>query len=134
MTALDAEELALRTDQDVVSARHLVRRLCQELGFSLVDQTKLVTAASELARNARTHGGGGTMLCEKVEDGPRIGLRLTFRDQGPGIADLDLAMKDGWTSAGGLGMGLSGSKRLVHDFRLESAVGKGTTVVVARWR
>ena len=134
MTASQVEELPLRSDHDVVAARQVVRRLCLELGFSLVDQTKMVTAASELARNARTHGGGGVMAYETLRDGLRVGLRLTFKDEGPGIPNLELALKDGWSSGTGLGMGLSGAKRLVHDFDIQTAVGKGTTVVVARWR
>ena len=134
MAASQADELPLLSDQDVVAARQTVRRLCQELGFSLVDLTKMVTAASELGRNARTHGNGGAMSWEKLGDDTRTGLRLTFKDNGPGIANLELAMKDGWTSGNGLGLGLSGTKRLVQDFEIQTEVGKGTTIVVARWR
>jgi serine/threonine-protein kinase RsbT len=134
MVVLSASELSVRSDQDVVMARQLVRKLSQEMGFSLVDQTKLVTAASELARNARIYAGGGVMRWEKLQEGARIGLRLTFEDQGPGIPDVDLALKDGWTSGNGLGMGLSGAKRLVQDFDLQTTVGVGTKVVIARWR
>ena len=106
----------------------------QELKFSLVDQTKMITAASELARNAVTHGKGGDMAIEVVDNGARVGIRLTFEDQGPGIADMSLAMKDGWTSGGGMGMGLPGTKRLVNDFDIVSVVGKGTRIVIARWK
>lgn len=133
MTGLNANELPLQSDRDVVAARQAVRKLCQEMGFNLVDQTKMVTAASELARNARTYGGGGTMRWEKLRDGARVGLQLTFEDQGPGIPDVALALTDGWTSGNGLGMGLSGAKRLVQDFHLQTAVGGGTKVVIARW-
>jgi serine/threonine-protein kinase RsbT len=134
MALIRTEELQVRAEQDVVAARQLVRRLAQELSFSLVDQTKMVTATSELARNTVIYGKGGTMLCELLEDGGRKGLRLTFVDQGPGIADLELALKDGWTSGHGLGMGLSGSKRLVNDFGIESKVGVGTKVTITRWK
>ena len=128
------EVLPLRSEQDILIARQAVRRLTLELGFGLVDQTKLITATSELARNAVTHGGGGTMQSEVVTDGTRKGLRLTFVDQGPGIADLELAMKDGWSSGTGLGMGLSGARRLVNDFAIESQPGVGTRVSVTKWR
>ncbi len=134
MAELKPDELPLMTDYDVVIARQEVRKLCQELGFSLVDQTKMVTAASELARNARTHGAGGVMRWERLSEGGRTGLRLTFQDRGPGIPDLELALTDGWTSGGGLGMGLSGAKRLVQEFDLTTAVGEGTTIKVSRWR
>src|ERR1700744_881900 len=110
------ETLPLKTSNDVVMARQKVRQWAIELRFSLVDQTKLVTAASELARNALDHGKGGTMLIESLTAGAKAGLRLTFEDQGPGIADIDLALKDGFTSGGGMGLGLGGSKRLVNDF------------------
>src|SRR5262245_30132911 len=127
-------EIPLRSEQDVVLARQLVRRRAQEAGLSLVDQTKLVTAASELARNTVIYGGGGKMTLEPIANGMRKGLRLQFSDQGPGIPDLDLALKDGWTSGNGLGMGLSGSKRLVNEFDLVSKVGEGTCVTIAHWR
>ena len=126
--------LPLRSDHDVVLARQAVRRLTQELAFSLVDQTKMVTAASELARNTIVHGKGGSVTCELVDGGDRRGLRLTFEDQGPGIPDLGLAMTDGWTSGTGLGLGLSGAKRLVNDFGIETAPGRGTRVWVTRWK
>ena len=133
-TPTRTDVLPLRSEHDVVLARQAVRRLTQELAFSLVDQTKMVTAASELARNTVIHGKGGILTCELVDGNGRKGLRLTFEDQGPGILDLDLAMTDGWTSGGGLGMGLSGAKRLVNDFGLESAPGRGTRVWVTRWK
>jgi serine/threonine-protein kinase RsbT len=126
--------MPLGSDQDIVLCRQRVRRLTQELGFNLVDQTKLITAASELARNTVKHGGGGNVCWEVHADGERIGLRLIFCDQGPGIPDLSLALKDGWSSGDGLGMGLSGSKRLVHEFRIESRVGEGTRVTITRWK
>jgi len=130
----DVLDLPLRNEHDVVAARQLVRNVMQQHRFSLVDQTKLVTAASELARNAIIHGGGGSMRCETGVYEGRICVRLTFEDQGPGIPDLSLAMKDGWTSGGGLGMGLPGSKRLVNEFALDSKPGRGTRVTVARWK
>ena len=128
------ESLPIRSEQDIVLARQTVRRLTQELGFGLVDQTKLVTATSELARNAVVYGLGGTMVCELLADGIRKGLLLRFIDQGPGIADLGQAMTDGWTSGHGMGLGLSGAKRLVNDFSIESVPGQGTTVTIARWK
>jgi serine/threonine-protein kinase RsbT len=134
MAVTKSEELPVRTEHDIVLARQAVRRLSIEATFGLVDQTKMVTAASELARNAVVYGGGGTMLCELLLDGARRGLRLTFSDQGPGIADLSLAMKDGWTSGTGMGLGLSGAKRLVNDFNIDSAPGKGTRVTITRWK
>lgn len=134
MTILRTESLPLRTEQDVVLARQAVRRLTLELGFGLVDQTKIVTATSELARNAVTHGRGGTLACEVLADGLRRGLRLHFADQGPGIANLELAMTDGWTSGSGMGLGLSGARRLVNDFAIESTPGQGTRVTIARWK
>ena len=134
MAVIRSETLALRVEQDVVLARQAVRKMTQELKFSLVDQTKMVTAASELARNTVIYGGGGVMKCELLLDGAKNGLRLTFEDEGPGIPDVGLALKDGWTSGSGLGMGLSGSKRLVNDFDITSEVGKGTRVTIARWK
>ncbi|MEO6595398.1 MAG: anti-sigma regulatory factor [Planctomycetota bacterium] len=133
MTTSNADVL-LRGEKDIVVARQAVRRMALELGFGLVDQTKLVTAASELARNAVIYGGGGSMSQEVLRDGNKVGLRLTFADEGPGIPDLDLALKDGWTSGSGLGLGLSGSKRLMHEFAIDSKVGVGTTVTIARWK
>jgi serine/threonine-protein kinase RsbT len=127
-------ESPLRSEHDIVIARQLVRKLSQELGFSLVDQTKMVTAASELARNALIYGRGGTMHWEKVHTSERAGLKLLFADEGPGIPNLDLAMTDGWTSGNGLGMGLTGAKRLVNEFDLDTKVGGGTRVTIARWK
>jgi len=124
---------AIRIEQDVVLARQTARKLAQECGLRLIDLTKLVTAVSELARNTMVYGGGGDMDWEIVEDGIRVGLRLTFRDEGPGIPDLKLAMTDGWTSGGGLGLGLTGAKRLVDDFELDTAPSKGTRVMIAKW-
>lgn len=134
VTVTKAESLPLRVEQDVVLARQVVRRLTLELGFGIVDQTKLVTATSELARNAVVYGLGGTLTCESVSDGPRTGLRLHFIDHGPGIENLDLAMTDGWSSGRGMGLGLSGARRLVNDFAIVTAPGEGTTVSVTRWK
>ncbi len=133
MAVVREETVAIASDVDVVSVRQLVRRRAQELGFSLVDQTKLVTAASELARNALAHGGGGELLLQVVEEPPRTGLRLVFSDRGPGIPDVELAMKDGYTTGSGLGLGLGGAKRLVNEFAIESTPGAGTRVTVIRW-
>ena len=127
-------ESSLRSEHDIVLARQTVRKLTQELGFSLVDQTKMVTAASELARNAYTHGRGGTLSWEIVERDARRGLKLRFADEGPGIPNMDLAMTDGWTTGDGLGMGLSGAKRLVNEFSIDSAPGRGTRVTILRWK
>ncbi len=124
----------LRSEHDIVLARQLVRRLTQQLQFSLVDQTKMVTAASELARNAYTYGRGGTMHWEILQTDTRRGLRLLFSDEGPGIANLDLAMTDGWSSGKGLGMGLTGAKRLVNEFEIDTKVGGGTRVSIVRWK
>lgn len=127
-------ELPVQVEQDIVAARQAVRKLTQELKFSLVDQTKMVTAASELARNTVIYGGGGKMALEVLSEGTKQGLRLTFSDSGPGIPNLDLAMTDGWTSGKGMGMGLSGAKRLVNEFEIESSQGNGTRVKITRWR
>ena len=126
--------LPLLTEQNIVASRQMVRALCLELKLSLVDQTKMITAASELSRNTVVYGGGGQMEWELLTDMLKQGLRLRFRDQGPGIPDMGLALKDGWTSGKGMGLGLSGSKRLVHDFNIDTAVGKGTCVSVTRWK
>jgi len=134
MRVLRAETLPVASEQDIVLSRQAVRRACQEVGFSLVDQTKMITAASELARNTVVYGGGGTMQLEVLNSGGRDGLRLRFEDKGPGIADLEQALTDGFTSGKGLGLGLSGSRRLVNDFEIQSEPGRGTTVTVARWR
>jgi len=127
-------ELPLRNQHDVVLARQAVRRMTQQLSFSLVDQTKMVTAASELARNTVIYGGGGTLTWELLNNGARHGLRLSFIDHGPGIANLDLALTDGWSSGDGLGMGLTGARRLVNEFDIDSRVGVGTRVTVTRWK
>jgi serine/threonine-protein kinase RsbT len=129
-----SDVLPLKTEQDIVLARQAVRKLAQELGFSLVEQTKMVTAASEIARNTLIYGGGGAVTCEMLADGLKKGLRLRFEDKGPGIPDLDLAMTDGWTSGTGLGMGLTGAKRLVNEFDLDSRPGEGTRVTLTRWK
>jgi serine/threonine-protein kinase RsbT len=126
--------MPLRSEADIVASRQKVRLLTQQLKFSLVDQTKMITAASELSRNTVVHGGGGDMRWELLEDGIRRGLRLHFEDTGPGIPDLKLALTDGWTSGGGMGLGLPGSKRLVHDFVVQSAPGEGTRVSITRWK
>jgi serine/threonine-protein kinase RsbT len=133
MSVVHSETLPVVSEPDMVSVRRRVREVSNQVGLSLVDQTKLVTAASELARNTLTHGGGGAMQLESL-NGPRVGIRLTFVDQGPGIPDVEMALKDGFTTGSGLGLGLSGSKRLVHEFVIESKVGEGTKVVVTRWK
>jgi len=132
-TASTAQRLPVRTDSDVVKVRQLVRTLAQQARLSLVDQTKLVTAASELARNTLVYGGGGEAEVELVTDGARTGVRALFADEGPGIPDLDLALTDGWTSGSGLGLGLSGSRRLVQHFSIDTAPGAGTRVEIATW-
>jgi serine/threonine-protein kinase RsbT len=126
--------LPIRGQEDIVGSRQLVRKLTQELDFSLVDQTKMVTAASELSRNTLVHGGGGELRWEMLDQGDRRGLRLHFEDRGPGIADVKLAMTDGWTSAKGLGLGLPGSKRLVNEFEIQSAPHEGTRVSITKWK
>ena len=135
MTAgLATEYLLLTSADDIVKARQLVRTAALESGLSLVDQTKLVTAASELARNTVVHGGGGRVRVECLNEGGRRGVRLTFEDQGRGIPDIELALKDGYSTGGGLGLGLSGASRLSNDFQIQSQVGKGTTVSITRWK
>lgn len=134
MPVVREEILAIGTSADVVSVRQLVRRVAQDLRLSLVDQTKIVTAASELARNTLEHGKGGTCRVEVVDDAPRAGIRLTFEDRGPGIANVELALQDGYTTGSGLGLGLGGAKRLVNEFAIDSTPGKGTRVTVTRWR
>ena len=134
MVTTRTEKLPIQSEEDIVRVRQTVRGWCVDLRFSLVEQTKMVTAASELARNARVHGGGGTVELETIEQEGRRGLRLTFKDHGPGIADIEAAMKDGFTSGGGLGLGLGGAKRLVNDFEIVSQAGGGTTVRVVRWK
>ena len=133
MAVLREETLGIQSDADVVRVRQVTRELAVALGFRLVDQTKIVTAASELARNTFVHGGGGAALLEAFEDGARRGLRLTFTDKGPGIADVGRALADGYTTGSGLGLGLGGAKRLSNEFELSSAPGQGTRVRIARW-
>ncbi len=128
------EELPIRSGDDVVRVRQQVRMVAEKTGLSLVDQTKVVTAASELARNALVHGGGGTVRIEAVtSDLGKSGVRVGFTDEGPGIGDIDLALTDGWTTGQGLGLGLSGARRLVDEFELTSKPGAGTSVVVVKW-
>jgi serine/threonine-protein kinase RsbT len=134
MPAESHETLEIRSSADVVAVRQATRGLAERMGFSLVDQTKLVTAASELARNTIDYGGGGSVRLELVENGVRCGVRLTFEDQGPGISDIALALKDGYTTGGGLGLGLGGARRLVNDFNIESSPGTGTRIMIARWK
>jgi serine/threonine-protein kinase RsbT len=134
MTILKSDVVPIRSEQDIVLARQSVRKTAMEIGLGIVDQTKIVTAASELARNTVIYGLGGEMRWEMLEDGSRRGLRLHFIDQGPGIEDLSRAMTDGWTSGSGLGLGLTGSKRLVNEFEIETAPGRGTRVTITRWK
>jgi len=134
MAVLKAESLPIRMDMDVVQVRHTVRAWASELAFSLVDQTKIITAASELARNTLQHGGGGNLRLESLNDGAKRGLRLVFEDKGPGIPDISLAMRDGYTTGGGLGMGLPGTRRLVNEFNIASRPGEGTTVTIVKWK
>jgi serine/threonine-protein kinase RsbT len=134
MPVLLSEQRPIRSSEDVVGVRQAVRQRAVELGFNLVDQTKIVTAASELARNTLTYGGGGFVRLECLEEGPRRGLRLIFEDEGPGIANVELAMKDGFTTGNGLGLGLSGARRLSNEFAVDSRVGEGTRVTIVRWR
>ena len=134
MSVIKSDVLPLRSEQDIVSARQAVRKITQQLGFGIVDQTKMVTAASELARNAVIYGGGGSLLWETLLDGIKKGLRLHFIDEGPGIADVTQAMTDGWTSGTGMGLGLSGAKRLVNEFEIDSRPGHGTRVTITRWK
>lgn len=134
MAVLRSERFPVLAEPDIVSVRQEVRAWAQELSFSLVDQTKIVTAASELARNTLKHGGGGELYMEALNEGLRRGLKLVFSDQGPGIPDLSLAMRDGFSTGTGLGLGLGGSKRLVNDFQIDSKVGEGTKVTIIRWK
>ena len=129
----DVERVAIASDADVVRVRQIVRTAATKAGLSLVDQTKLITAASELARNTLIHGKGGAATIDLVDEGRRRGVRVCFVDEGPGIPDLELALQDGWTSGTGLGLGLSGSRRLVDSFTLESEVGRGTTARIIKW-
>jgi serine/threonine-protein kinase RsbT len=134
MTVVSPETHPIITSDHIVIVRQRVRQHAVDLGFSLVDQTKIVTAASELARNAMLHGGGGHATIEIVTDGARRGIRLTFADEGPGISDIELAMRDGYSTGDGLGLGLSGAKRLTNEFSIVSTPGQGTRVVVTRWK
>src|SRR4051812_1465988 len=134
MVVTKDDTLEIRASDDVVLVRQAVRKWSVELGFSLVDQTKMITAASELARNTLVYGGGGTVRLETLQEGVRKGLRLAFEDQGPGIPDVDLALTDGYTTGKGMGMGLSGSRRLVNEFEIHSRVGEGTRVTITRWK
>ena len=133
MTPQRSETLPVRDTSDILLVRQVVRECATELGFSVLDRTKLLTAASELARNTLIHGGGGTMRLETFVENDRRGLRLTFEDKGPGIADLEQAMTNGFTTKGGMGLGLGGSKRLVDEFEVVSRVGEGTRVTATRW-
>lgn len=133
MTVLSNETIAVVSEPDIVSVRRRVREVAAQLGFTLVDQTKVVTAASELARNTLIHGGGGAMDLSTL-NGPRVGLRLTFHDKGPGISDIQLALRDGFTTGSGLGLGLGGAKRLVNEFEITSRVNEGTKITVTRWK
>ena len=128
------EHLAIRSSEDIVLVRQAVRRHAVALGFNLVAQTKVVTASSELARNTLDYGRGGDALLDIVTNGTRSGLKLTFEDQGPGIPDIQQALRDGYTSGGGLGLGLGGAKRLSHEFSIESEVGKGTRITILHWK
>lgn len=129
-----SEGFTIRTDADVVAARQAVRARAVELRFSLVDQTKIVTAASELARNTLVYGGGGQMRLETVDKPPRTGLRMVFEDRGPGIPDVEQALRDGFTTGGGLGLGLGGSRRLLDEMQIESAAGEGTRITATKWK
>lgn len=128
------ETLPVRASEDILRVRQRARDWAIECGFNLVDQTKIVTAASELARNTLHHGGGGMVRLEALENGTRRGLRLTFEDQGPGIPDVDLALKDGYSTGGGLGLGLGGARRLSNEFSITSRLGEGTQVCITRWK
>ena len=134
MPAVREESLDIHSDEDVVRIRQATRQWAVELGFSLVDQTKIVTAASELARNTLIHGGGGVTRFEALQEGGRRGLRLTFEDKGPGIADVAQALRDGFTTGYGLGLGLGGARRLSSEFAITSAPGQGTRVRITRWK
>ena len=134
MIVLLSEQRPIKSSEDVVGIRQAVRQRAIELGFNLIDQTKIVTAASELARNTVQYGGGGAITIEGLDDGGRRGLRLTFEDKGPGIPDIQLALRDGYTTGGGLGLGLSGARRLSSEFYIDSRPGEGTRVTIVRWR
>ena len=134
MPAVREETIDLQSDEDVVRVRQITRQWALDLGFSLIDQTKIVTAASELARNTVIYGGGGTTRFEALHEGPRRGLRLVFQDKGPGIPDVAQALRDGFTTGSGLGLGLGGARRLASEFDIASAPGQGTTVRITRWK
>jgi serine/threonine-protein kinase RsbT len=134
MAVLESTNYPIQSSEDVVRVRQLTRQRAVSQGFSLVDQTKLVTAASELARNTLEYGGGGEVTVEVLNDGARKGVRLIFSDKGPGIVDIDLALKDGYTTGNGLGLGLSGARRLSNEFTIDSKPGEGTRVAITRWR
>ncbi|MBV8517395.1 MAG: anti-sigma regulatory factor [Acidobacteria bacterium] len=134
MPQTKSETVPVRSTSEVVMVRHMVRRWAVEIGFSIVEQTKIVTAASELARNMVDYGGGGVVVLEALDDGIRRGLRLTFEDKGPGIADVEQALRDGYTSGGGMGLGLGGARRLSNEFEIRSKPGEGTRVMIARWK
>jgi serine/threonine-protein kinase RsbT len=134
MAVLRTDVLSVRSPEDIIRVRQTVRAWAIELRFTLVEQTKVVTAASEIARNTVIHGGGGTMNLQELNDGPRRGLRLVFEDKGPGIPDIDAALRDGFTTGGGLGLGLGGARRLSSEFDVSSRVGEGTRVTLTRWR
>jgi serine/threonine-protein kinase RsbT len=134
MQVSSSESLPILSSEDIVIVRQAVRKMAVSLGFGLVDQTKFVTAASELARNTLDYGGGGTVQIELVQNEHRSGIRLVFEDRGPGIPDIDLAMKDGYTSGNGMGLGLSGAKRLCQEFEIWSQLGEGTRVSILRWK
>lgn len=134
MQIAKSETIDVRSAAEVVSVRHVVRKWAVDLGLSLVEQTKVVTAASELARNMVDYGGGGKLTLDYLDDGARRGLRLTFADQGPGIPDIDLALRDGYTSGSGMGLGLGGAKRLSNEFSIQSAPGQGTRIAITRWK
>jgi serine/threonine-protein kinase RsbT len=134
MQIAKSETIDVRSAAEVVSVRHVVRKWAVDLGLSLVEQTKIVTAASELARNMVDYGGGGKLTLDHLDDGIRRGLRLTFADQGPGIPDIDLALRDGYTSGSGMGLGLGGAKRLSNEFSIQSAPGQGTRIAITRWK
>jgi serine/threonine-protein kinase RsbT len=131
---VSAESMEIRASDDVVLVRQAVRKKSIAVGLGLVDQTKVVTASSELARNTLDYGGGGTVLLELVENGTRSGVRITFEDKGPGIPDIDLALTDGYTTGNGMGLGLSGAKRLSNEFEIWSKPGEGTRVSILRWK
>jgi serine/threonine-protein kinase RsbT len=128
------DTVSVRDASEVVTVRHAVRKWAVESGFSIVEQTKIVTAASELARNMVDYGGGGTLMLESLDDGMRRGLRLVFEDRGPGIADVSAALRDGYTTGGGMGLGLGGAKRLSNEFEIRTAPGEGTRIAITRWK